>query len=1529
MLSSKSKSSFKFKLFFILVIAVMSTSCLRSARDPESAAGIDSSNDFKVLSLDGEAKSHSENEIWRLPTKKTYEYTACLLSRSSNVKLPAGQSFKITRPGDQSVELIDTDDRGCLVWTEDVPFNYSADSIYLRKTRKLEGRGTYRGEFMLSFAVNPWLDSKEVIDLNRESLPSHLISEEAEEGLVLSGFASRQRVKNILIETDPYLKVIHTHDTAEGKKVKIVFRANPYINISDSLGENQKKLLRSGKFRVYLQLVGNYIGMGGTGHVILTPGIQAQEVQVSDGTLSVVLDDVPLNRRIDMGRVQLALKIVPLETPFAMGAYEGLHSIGSFDELGSGGGKAQIEGDRSDSIFNYSSFIETASNFEELKAQGFVSDLPPFFYSDFAPRFVRIGSGETSIRRTIIFRVKTQITDSITGKPARNTPFIVKFLDGRTEEIKTNSGGYLHWFDNVNHLYYQPEKYFFPKYEITHKSSGRLDKFVIAINPWDTGWTFGADATRVAIARAYNEMGQQEVRRSMFMVDAFRYQTIRFRYVIDNFMTLNVKKGVVMTFDPLAQRYTIEKGRSFEVLRDGIYLLKVALVKYFIDPFQNSTRLVREEDRHYVLRTSEDEKAEKGMYTTIVKKLIRVQAGRITTPAEFSMRDLRMMSIRTNLMVQIETIDEDRLMQDNIIDAKLRALVEEYKSFNSQNMTEEEQERFFAEKEALFVEETEKLKESIGVELADLTEQREYFSNLQLQRFDALTDLEDNASSDQAALRSAEVYRNNLRLPEDEFAELIAKARAEMGSMHGNLSSYWGDWDDAWNEQEAERNRLFYSNNEASPLSPEEAEIVRAGRVSEEERLKREAGLYGEAEVVTETTLFKENEFLRTRPASNSQAQKSYLDYLSIMQVFLGDFDIGTVLTAQDIRKMKINNYTENPAAPFIDLNLYSTDRDDNRGFDSGLSKRTFIGPCTLIENDNMSDMRPTDTIDEKYCDYIDCGEVLYPREEADNSEFENSEYHDSLTPFAAIHVDDQIELHKRNELNYDRTMDVLSQMGGFTKAYNLEYVSLTDKSQKIYKDGCDFLKDTSCFMDQTEGVTKAEDFISQLNKGKYPDLLAHFFYANPDVNMYSLEKELLQTQTLEPLLSKAADVGGGVLNSVLGLLTPEYPYFQLQQDEITSGLIGGASTATLHIDQANTLFNKELKGENLNVDSAQIVKWLHQGKQGISLMGALRLCDTLAKQSETLLIEGDLLKNKDRSNKTFLKIRELCLSRVKYLPTLKTVYFDGMGFDQRYTNLKTGKYEHISGKNMNLNVGDDFSISGFNDISETSSLGLNGVGFIGALAIGLGAAAAAPLLIAGGLATALGGFLIVNTSVNQTSGTNVTGSTSVSIATFLVVQKAEMEIELLEHEKCLDIQMSPRTFTGVTPEDLKLKEGLKLSDKAVHKALTRGFMICEGVQTTVPDKVTENYYYVTQHFTAGDMLDDANLLNHIWLLALRGDQDYNTFIETMKGQRVNSKGEIIDERQNNAYPLTHLHNVYNKIHPSFPGMYSVQKPLR
>ena len=236
--------------------------------------------------------------------------------------------------------------------------------------------------------------------------------------------------------------------------------------------------------------------------------------------------------------------------------------------------------------------------------------LPPVNYDMLTPRFMRVrGQGETVTERTVIYRVSTRVTDSVTGAPIRKGQKFKIKREKDQEEIEVevlNDFGMISWTDTLHHQYYQPEQFYKQHITITHVNSNSSETHTLYLNPWDSGWTFGLDkrAQNFSFSDAQLE-NKVPLLPPRLMVDAFRYQTIRFRYVIDKYLTLNVKKAVVMALDPLIQKQTIKEGRRFEPLRDGIYLAKVGLVKYYIDPFKAGLKLKKNEKGEYDIYSCE------------------------------------------------------------------------------------------------------------------------------------------------------------------------------------------------------------------------------------------------------------------------------------------------------------------------------------------------------------------------------------------------------------------------------------------------------------------------------------------------------------------------------------------------------------------------------------------------------------------------------------------------------------------------------------------------------------------------------------------------------------------------------------------------------------------------------------------------------------------------------------------------------------------------------------------------------------
>ncbi len=1545
-------ASSRFIVLFSLILSL--TGCLRSHRTPDAKK---SGTNFRVNEISGQAIGESENDTWKVPTMKKYEFTACLWGRFTDARLPSGQKFKVKAPnGTIFTDKNDsgTDDRGCFTWVEPINFNFAGDSSYIELNRTLIGPANYPGEHEISIGVNPWAvergDSiQEVVDMSRNKIlrSSDKMVSESNSRNGFTVFHSEEQYRNLMIQEKPNLDILAGRRVKDGRMVTIKLVMNPFMSPLNFNGNPTKHEFKSGKFRVYAQIVATGVGeVDNVKSQLLTTNLLPQ-TQGEDNTISINEDgslifeiETKLDTFTSSGQVELALKVEAVDAPFSLKPYEGLHRIGDGNFYNIFGNKAitQTSGPYSKNKFDYADLLKKSNNYDELRAAGFAHKIPAVRFSRLEPRFIRLSSGETATQRTLIYQTSTIVTDSIDGSPVAFQPFKVKRAsDGVIIDTEgTDENGYLVWIDEITHLFYAPIQYFFPQPDIIHVETGYTETRTLAINPWDEGWTFGKD-TR-GLEEDFKRAAARKQRSPMFIIDAFRYQTIRFRYVIDEFLTLNVKKAVVMTFDPLIQRFGIQKDRYFEPLRDGIYLMKIALVKYYIDPFKNKTYLTKAEDgtsnshvldengqkivTNYVLKDSGGEQI-KDQFTTVVKKLIRVQGGRITTPVEFSMKDLRMMSIRNNLIVQIETIDENKLMKDNIIDSKIRTLMEEYENFNSEGMTETEKDEFLEQKRLELLENKDTLLAEMEEELRLIKQEREKLEEpyFKLERFQRLEEFQNYLESDD--LYEFENFKNTMNLKKEEFSDRIEKARAAMEESQAEMNSFWTEWSEAYltSLKEGEVTEgLFIDGEEA--------------RKKSEEQDQAEMDQYEESKGLGLAVVPEENRFARV----------SYFDYLASLQLFSKESSLGIGASVRDFEQLRINNYTENPAAPFIDLDLYKND--------AGLAPRAFIGPCTLVENDNMSDMRPTDTLDERASGRMDSSEILYePRFVIDNSRFENSAYHDSLSPFKN-NLDDEVTLldkyigeHIENEMRYERQMDAIAQMGNFTKSYNLEYVSLEldgkPRKLQIFDDGCTFEDGKVCLKDRNEDQMSKESFKDHMNSSDMWSNLKRYFYLNPMKKLKRENKKLLEADNaFKNIWEELYDSTSSLLSNLKFL--PVYTEDHDLEDDFDP------SHSTYYYRDAKEFLDTKLDGKFRAFETFDAAKWLSGGLKELRLVDAIRLCSTIAKQNITALEQapGNLIdpeaKTWFRGTTPYQYLLDSCLSSVKYLPESDQVHMTGLTFDRRYRVIKPGEYRHIAGKSMNINVGADIGISNYEDIGSAASLGTNGA-LLG-LAAGLVANSNQQQKVTkGGLITAVGkaphplakllkgallvggGLFIADKATSEAQGLNFNFSTSISEAVFLVVQKAEMLFTIEQHEKCLISQFTSKFISNLDLKKLGVREGVKKTNPELIKRLSRGFVICGGKVFKKPETVIENFYYVTQHFTAGDMLDEANLLNHVWLLALRGTHDYNNFLRVLKANYKNRDGDVEkNTEQLYEYPLHHLNKVYEKVTPSFPGMYSV-----
>ncbi|MEZ4871186.1 MAG: hypothetical protein R2827_02860 [Bdellovibrionales bacterium] len=101
------------------------------------------------------------------------------------------------------------------------------------------------------------------------------------------------------------------------------------------------------------------------------------------------------------------------------------------------------------------------------------------------------------------------------------------------------------------------------------------------------------------------------------------------------------------------------------------------------------------------------------------------------------------------------------------------------------------------------------------------------------------------------------------------------------------------------------------------------------------------------------------------------------------------------------------------------------------------------------------------------------------------------------------------------------------------------------------------------------------------------------------------------------------------------------------------------------------------------------------------------------------------------------------------------------------------------------------------------------------------------------------------------------------------------------------------------------------------------GLRLCLDEEKNNPIHLTESYYYVTQHFVAGDMQDPADLKNKPWLMSIRSDRDFKIFIKSI--ERHNEYNNVFADGHLPIHQLIESYSDYNGFLPSWPGVINLQ----
>lgn len=702
--------------FTIAASALFATGCWKPGKTNDLNNGPDdAAASFKVVEMSNESRvmtPRADGENWRLSDHKEVYVKFCLADRI--LSKPTRQHLFDIEMVERKQRIPDrmSDNKGCVDWTESISYNPLAEKpTYVELVRRIYGKGVHLGYREVHIAVNPWAGergekgdkSSGVIWLHHgNEIPTSQLVRADGTPAALSNGANGGKASVWIENFDPVVSLKDEKDgrtdrvafeDEEGALLEVMIKMNPKIHVEGLDGQHNYIELKSGQFTVWAQLVAVDTGVNRDKRILLTPRLVPMDGIVKNGVMEVTVP-VGLTRMTKRGRLAIALKVVPKKLPYEVAPFEGLYIVGDVAQILKAG-RPRMSWE--EGKFNYSDYVAKADNFEELKSAQMASSYEPFIYETATVQFAGIRPGETATMRTVEYQVTTCVRDNLSGDRVVNQPFTI--LDEKGQEIKvkrsdgtvgpamTNTDGCLVWTSSITHRYYQPEEYFFPKFTLVHPRTGVAKGKIkeLVVNPWDAMFrTFGWDMQQFPQEFVDKVKNRKKVK-SYLSVTSYATHAIRFRYEIDRFMELWVRKQVLLHLKPEVLRYSgIIGGRKVtESLRDGIYLMKVALQKDFLDPSDRSYALVPHRDRDAegkrvnALVVRKGSKLEPKHFVTAVKKLVRVNSGEINTPIEFSVQDLRLMRIRTQFLIELQPIDEQALQLANVLEDDSTAKIKE------------------------------------------------------------------------------------------------------------------------------------------------------------------------------------------------------------------------------------------------------------------------------------------------------------------------------------------------------------------------------------------------------------------------------------------------------------------------------------------------------------------------------------------------------------------------------------------------------------------------------------------------------------------------------------------------------------------------------------------------------------------------------------------------------------------------------------------------------------------------------------
>ncbi|MCO5141485.1 MAG: hypothetical protein M9962_00165 [Oligoflexia bacterium] len=585
----------------ILFAALLLTSC--SSGEEKKIAEGDSS--FVINPITGSTEETKAIES-STPNVRVVSLKACIRDAAA-VEPVIGLEFIIKDNNGNQIKAAPTGADGCLLWQEEIRFDRSKREQFIEITRIFQPQSFHQGSISIRLGINPWKKGEGVRDLRFQSIPTQnqQLSSSDDSGLTIDSLS---------VDLD----LLRSQSAVADTNIRILFE--PKIKRKNIDGTVTTEPITSGSFDVKAQI----LAYTGDSYLPLTNTFTFQSAKFQKGTL-LLQKRIALIRKVPREAIiELAFEATPLEME-TTSPIRGKVNLGRLNSL-SLSSKAPFKNDET------LSFLSPLPQTEEEQTEqkmGFVAGKVT------AERSVIKSLDSTTKPNVIEFQLKVCMRNAVSQDPIRNLEFLITSGNQVIREKTNPDDGCLRWKKETRFQFHSGERHEKIVVHIegvnSYYKNEKIER-VVYLNPWKY-----EDLANAILDEKFDGAPTQSIADSttgsQLSIPSIWFNYLKRTFDIDSRLNLSTKRTYRFEMKPNLMRLSRDKGWLAPLgTGNGKYRMRM------------------------YLETAEDNNP-----TPIdgIEMIVQSRADTIAESVDFYFNDLRLVSSRMYLYLELEPLDSN------------------------------------------------------------------------------------------------------------------------------------------------------------------------------------------------------------------------------------------------------------------------------------------------------------------------------------------------------------------------------------------------------------------------------------------------------------------------------------------------------------------------------------------------------------------------------------------------------------------------------------------------------------------------------------------------------------------------------------------------------------------------------------------------------------------------------------------------------------------------------------------------------